>query len=146
MSNRRMSKGGFALLCLYFKIDRSTLRLTTGRIHSFDIRHSAVLRFSFQYIPSKFIIRNSLFQSFFFDQTGHPPKSGKLFRPAAGLTSTQPSYQPDSCPGFSKISSSYSCVRAPPQHWHPPGNPRNQGKNCSYPDPTAGASRKSGSG
>jgi hypothetical protein len=34
-----MSKGGIALLSL-FKIDRSTQKLTTGRIHYFDIRHS----------------------------------------------------------------------------------------------------------
>ena len=40
ISNRRMSKGGFASLSLFYKIDRSTKRLTTGRIHSFDIRHS----------------------------------------------------------------------------------------------------------
>jgi len=37
----------------YYKIDRSTQKLTTGRIHSFDIRHSL------------FDIRYSLFQSFF---------------------------------------------------------------------------------
>jgi hypothetical protein len=49
MMNRRISKGGFALLNLFYKKDRSTLsfdsealagRLTTGRIHSFDIQHS----------------------------------------------------------------------------------------------------------
>jgi len=34
-----MSKGGIALLSL-FKIDRSTQKLTAGRIHYFDIRHS----------------------------------------------------------------------------------------------------------
>jgi hypothetical protein len=48
ISNRRISKGGFALLSLFFKIDRSTQsldsealegKLTTGRIHSFDIRY-----------------------------------------------------------------------------------------------------------
>ena len=33
-----MSKGGFALLSLFYKIDRSAQKLTTGRIHSFDIR------------------------------------------------------------------------------------------------------------
>jgi len=37
----------------FYKIDRSTQKLTTGRIHPFDIRHSI------------FIIRYSLFQSFF---------------------------------------------------------------------------------
>jgi len=42
----------------FYKIDRSTQKLTTGRIHSFDIRHSL------------FDIRHSLFQSFLFDQTG----------------------------------------------------------------------------
>ena len=45
----RMSKGGFALLSLFYKI---------GRIPSFDIRRSL------------FDIRYSLFQSFSFDQTG----------------------------------------------------------------------------
>jgi len=43
----RISKGGFALLSLFYKIDRSTQsldpealegKLTTGRIHSFNIR------------------------------------------------------------------------------------------------------------
>jgi hypothetical protein len=62
-----MSKGGFARAAQalaprvaqsLFKIDRSTLRLSTGRIPYFDIRHSL------------FDIRYSLFQSFFFDQTG----------------------------------------------------------------------------
>jgi hypothetical protein len=48
ISNRRMPKGGIALLSL-FKIDR---------IHYFDIRNSL------------FDIRYSLFQSFFFDQRG----------------------------------------------------------------------------
>jgi hypothetical protein len=38
--NRRISKGGFALLNLFYKIDRSTQRLSTGRIYSFDIRNS----------------------------------------------------------------------------------------------------------
>ncbi|CAB1080583.1 hypothetical protein D1AOALGA4SA_8263 [Olavius algarvensis Delta 1 endosymbiont] len=49
ISNRRMSKGGIALLSLLNKIDR---------IHYFDIRHSL------------FDIRYSLFRSFLFDQTG----------------------------------------------------------------------------
>jgi hypothetical protein len=35
-----MSKDGIAPLCLFYKIDRSTKRLTTGRIPSFDIRYS----------------------------------------------------------------------------------------------------------
>jgi len=52
----------------FYKIDRSTKKLTTGRIHSFDIRHSL------------FDIRYSLFQSFFSDLTG------RLF--AGGLADT----------------------------------------------------------
>jgi hypothetical protein len=47
--NRRISKGGFAALSLFYKKDRSTQslgsealegKLTAGRIHSFDIRYS----------------------------------------------------------------------------------------------------------
>ena len=44
-----------SLCSVFFKIDRSTHKLTTGRIHYFDIRHSL------------FDIRYSLYQSFFFD-------------------------------------------------------------------------------
>ncbi len=47
-----MSKGGFALLSLFYKIDRSAQKLTAGRIHSFDIRRSTfVIRFSLFYKP-----------------------------------------------------------------------------------------------
>ena len=38
--NRRISKGGFALLSLFYKTDRSTQKLTTGRIPYFEIRYS----------------------------------------------------------------------------------------------------------
>ena len=32
-----MSKDGIASLTLFFKMDRSTQKLTTGRIHEFDV-------------------------------------------------------------------------------------------------------------
>jgi len=60
----RMSKDGIASLKLFIKIDRSTQKLTTGRIHSFDIRHSL------------FDIRYSLFKSFFYDQNSRFAASG----------------------------------------------------------------------
>jgi hypothetical protein len=63
--------GGVSSLSLFYKIDRSTQKLTTSRIHSFDIRPSifdiplglsssqaAVLRFAFHYIPSTFNVHH----------------------------------------------------------------------------------------
>jgi hypothetical protein len=56
----RMSKDGIASLSHFFKIDRSTQKLTTGRIHSFDIRHSS---FDIRFFKVSFSIRLTAFQA-----------------------------------------------------------------------------------
>ena len=61
----------YARSVFFYKIDRSTQKLTTGRIHYFRTCPPPE--------DSIFIIRYSLFQSFFFDLTG------RFFWPAAGL-------------------------------------------------------------
>jgi len=78
--NRRISKGGFApglrslfggvgLLSLFYKIDRSTQsldpealegKLTTGRIHSFDILYSL---FDIRFFKVSFLIKLTAFQA-----------------------------------------------------------------------------------
>jgi hypothetical protein len=57
--NRRISKDGFALLSLFYKIDRSTQKLTASRIHSFDIRPA---RNALKLVQGKFnnLIHNSM--------------------------------------------------------------------------------------
>jgi hypothetical protein len=68
-----MSKGGIALLSLFNKIDRSTKRLTTGRIHYFDTcppeEDSTFIHAKawFDIYPPP---EDSLFYSFFFDFIG----------------------------------------------------------------------------
>ena len=54
----RISKGGIPTLYLFYKIDRSTQKLTTGRIHSFDIRHSL---FDIRFFKVSFSIRPAVF-------------------------------------------------------------------------------------
>jgi hypothetical protein len=54
-----MSKGGFALLSPFNKMDRSTQKLTTGRIHLFDVRPA---RNALKLVQGKFnnLIHNSM--------------------------------------------------------------------------------------
>jgi hypothetical protein len=66
-ANRRISnvepqnfEGWFRFAQSFFKIDRSTQKLTTGRIHPFDIQHSL---FDIRFFRISFSIRLAAFQA-----------------------------------------------------------------------------------
>jgi hypothetical protein len=62
--NRRMSnvecRRAESLRSVFFKIDRSTQKLTAGRIHYFDIRHSS---FDIRFFKVSFSIRLAAIQA-----------------------------------------------------------------------------------